>query len=400
MTKEYNKAFEGKNLRSIIHIQADDKGELPTELQVLPVGEWNTEFYGPMQVTLSHISQMVQNFKAGLRKAVPVDVDHDGGKAAGWVTDLIDKGTDGLYAVIDWTRYGKDLLDNKEYKLFSPEWAFDYIDPEHGTRHGSVLIAGSLTNRPLFKELPFLVASDNMGRKVANDLTNNKTIVILLAEEKNSHQNTMNTNDILAKAKADRSEEEVKFLTDNVASITPEQQTQLDEEAKPEVPETPEAPEKPETPEVPGEGEDKEETVMASELSRLRKIESDHKVAQEQMRHDATEKEIGEKFLIAKEGARITPAMKASVLEFTLKCNDTEKKDFFSILSALTPVKLANEEGDPARAELLTASEKIGNLVKEAMKANDKLTVIQATKQVLANNKELSLQYEQELNSK
>jgi len=389
------------NFRSYVDLNkvaSENGGNIPDEIQVLPAGEFMTIPYGPMQITPEVFDVMIANFTNDVRAGVAVDTNHDGGEANGWFSELINKGDAGMWAKVDWNSLGKERLADKRYKFFSPEWSFDFVDPLNSTHHGAALIAGSLTNRPLFRTMERLVANET--GKSGSDLTNNKTIVILLAEEQNSHQNTMNTNDILAKAKADRSEEEVKFLTDNVASITPEQQTQLDEEAKPEVPETPEVPEKPETPEVPGEGEDKEETVMASELSRLRKIESDHKVAQEQMRHDATEKEIGEKFLIAKEGARITPAMKASVLEFTLKCNDTEKKDFFSILSALTPVKLANEEGDPARAELLTASEKIGNLVKEAMKANDKLTVIQATKQVLANNKELSLQYEQELNSK
>lgn len=379
--------LQGRTFSTAVVLTADENGKLPTQIKVMPVGDWNTSTsdFMRMQITTNHISQMVANFRANVRKLVPIDVDHDGGKAAGWITDLKDMGVDGLHAVVEWTKLGEELLKDKIYRLFSPEWSFDYADPEHGSAHGAVLIAGSLTNRPFFKELPVLVAADGTA-KTGSDLTNDKTIMILLAEDKKTN---MNVTDILAKAKADRTPEEVAFLDANKTEFTEEQTAQLEAENKPETPETPETPEVPVTPATPepNKADDKGNiTITADELKRYKALEANEKKL-------ATEKEITDKFM-AKDNMKITPAVKDLVVDFVLKASEETKASFYKILETLPKVVELGQNGESNRNPL-TAKEQVVKLIEE-YKANDKLTESQAQAKVEKEHKDLWLQSKEE----
>lgn len=46
---------------------------------------------------------------------------HTDTRAHGWVTDLRAK-PDGLYGEIKWSKSGRELIDNANYKFFSPRW--------------------------------------------------------------------------------------------------------------------------------------------------------------------------------------------------------------------------------------------------------------------------------------
>lgn len=396
-------------------VEASDSGELPTNIMILPLGDWNTQFYGPMQVTDEHLSQIVANFKAGVRKAVPVDVDHDGGKAAGWIKAL-DAGSDGLHASVDWTPYGKGLLENKEYKMFSPEWSFDYVDPEHGSRHGAVLIAGSLTNRPLFKELPILMASDGSGKQ---GLTKENQIMILLGSDINSPDN-MNKEEILKKAVADRTPEEVEFLS-KVTDFTDEEKTQLEtekvdaqkaeDEAKAKAEEEAKAKEEADA-KAKAEAEEKAKaeeeakkanegktvTISASEHAELMEIKKANDKAQAELRRLATEKEM-KAFMANDKGGKLLPkAFEGTTLvDMVLTFSEDQKAKFISFVQSLPDVKIAGEAGD-GDSSLLTAKEQITKLVSDKVKASEgKITKAQAMKDVLSENEALAKQYQEEL---
>lgn len=395
--------LKGHNFKSLVTITANDAGELPTSILVLPLGTWNTEFYGPMQVTADQATQIIANFKAGVRKAVPIDVDHDGGKAAGWINKL-ELGEEGIMAEVEWTPLGEELLGNKIYKLFSPEWSFDYVDPEYGSRHGAVLVAGSLTNRPLFKELPFLVASDGSAKEV-KDLTNNNSVVILLSKE-----NNMNVADILAKAKADRTAEEVEFL--KTAELSDEQKTQLASEETPVVEEpvvetpvveTPvvETPapvvETPvvETPAPVVEAKEKTVTITAEEHAEFLKAKETIAAQEKQLRQVATEKEVAT--LIASEkGGKLLPKSKDAVVNFIMTCSEDQKKAFLDIVNQLPEIKVAGEIGQND-INLLTAKEQVVKLISEIRAKDSKISEAKAQEMVQKTNPELWSQYKEEL---
>jgi phage I-like protein len=63
--------------------------------------------------------------------------------AAGWITKLIDKGKEGIWAVVNWTDRAKQYLINKEYKYVSPVVAQRKLDLKIVR-----LINVALTNQP------------------------------------------------------------------------------------------------------------------------------------------------------------------------------------------------------------------------------------------------------------
>lgn len=408
--------LKGKTFRTLMQITASEDGSLPTDILILPKGDWNTQFYGPMQVTDEHCTQIVANFKNNVRKLVPIDVDHDGGRAAGWFTEVRAE-EDGVHGKPDWTPYGTELLKNKEYRLFSPEWSFDYVDPEHGSRHGATLIAGSLTNRPLFKELPVLMASD--GSNSEKGLTNEKSIMILLGSTDNS-QTTMNKKDILEKPVAERSQEEKDFLA-KVTDFTDEEKKQLEtekatadkeaadaeaaakakeeeeakakEEAAKKEEEEKKAAEKLEAERKAKEG--KTVTITAAEHEEFMKAKEANIKAQEQLRRVATEQEVNA--LIANDkGGHILPKNKDAVVNMILTFSEEQKKSFIEFLKAQPEIKITGEKG--GSGEGLTAKEKISTLVDEAIKASEgKLNRADAIKQVIAKNPDLAKAYQEEL---
>lgn len=188
-------------------------GEAPTEIQVLPTGKWNHPAYGPIVITSEDISEFKANFDKGLRKGIPITEGHDNGfgggelPAVGWFTDLIDRGANGLYAVVEWTKKGKTLLGEKAYKYFSPEFYSEYEDPETREIHTNVLVGGALTNKPYFKELEAVVLSE---KSISNQFNFND-------------DNTMNLQELLAKKPEDLTPEEAAFVREHKDELTEEQ---------------------------------------------------------------------------------------------------------------------------------------------------------------------------------
>lgn len=185
---------------------ASDKA--PKEIHVLPVGKWNHPAYGPIVITREDIADFKHNFDEGLRKGIPITEGHevmDEKPAVGWFTELIDRGANGLFAIIEWTEKGKTLLSDKAYKFFSPEFYSEYEDPETREIHENVLVGGALTNKPYFKELDAIVLSEQS----INNQFNEKPMLKL--------------EEVLAKKVEELSDEEKTFLQENKSELNDEQ---------------------------------------------------------------------------------------------------------------------------------------------------------------------------------
>lgn len=364
-----------------------------SEIQILPTGEFNTLSYGMMQVLPSHFDQMVANFKSNVRKLVPVDVDHNGGKAAGWIIKLINKGEDGLWGIVEWTKYGKELLDNKLYRLFSAEWSFDYLDPEHGSSHGATLIAGTLTNRPLFKELPILASET-----VNEGLTSEQDFMLLLAQDqkkvKKLKQNSMNLEDLLKKSPEKLEASEVAFLKENLDKISEEDQAKFGLKASEEEPKD-------------------QVTIKASELEALKaKAEAGEKAASElkAKEEELAKREASEKIesFVASETnpGRILPKSKELALGLYLSASDEQKEQmikFMESLPELNITKNASDQNGDNNADKM-ASERLDLAIKEAIKkaseAGKEMKYADAIKVVASEQPELYKEYEKELSGK
>jgi len=121
---------------------------------ILPIGTHYSAFYGKITITRQMIEQMVDNWRnrvMGNREPY-IDTDHDGGAANGWIKEL-EAREDGLYAKIEWTEHGRELITSGQYRYFSAEFG-THVDVRTGDKHYPVLIAATLTNRPLMNQMP------------------------------------------------------------------------------------------------------------------------------------------------------------------------------------------------------------------------------------------------------
>lgn len=126
---------------------------------VLPVGKYRTQKYGDLEFTYEFCQRIVANFALqplGNREPF-IDVDHDHGAAQGWVKAL-DARPEGLFAEIEWTDDGKEKVEKKLYKYFSPELA--KVFNLKGEPFYPVLVAVALTNSPVINILPEIQLSE------------------------------------------------------------------------------------------------------------------------------------------------------------------------------------------------------------------------------------------------
>lgn len=132
------------------------------DIHVIPVGEWKHELYGDMKVTEEDIEEFVQHFDNNIRKGVYITAGHQLGDspAIGWFEKLKAKNKSGLWGIVRWTKKGRELLEERAYKYFSPEFFGVYEDPETHRVYNNVLTGGALTNSPFFKELKSIVMTD------------------------------------------------------------------------------------------------------------------------------------------------------------------------------------------------------------------------------------------------
>jgi hypothetical protein len=66
-----------------------------------------------------------------------------------------------LFAEVDWTPRARQEIRDGEYRKFSPVFDFAKKDKKSGLMtKAKQIVAGTLTNRPFFKELPPVLAAD------------------------------------------------------------------------------------------------------------------------------------------------------------------------------------------------------------------------------------------------
>lgn len=373
---------------------------LPDEIPVLPKGEFMTMPYGNVVLNDSVFEQMIGNFKAGIRRAVPIDFDHSFNgetKAGGWIKELINK-ADGLWAKPDWNKLGKEAILEKIYRMISAEWSFDYIDPQKSTHHGAVLVAATLTNRPLMQSMPTVTASEN-------HLTNPNGIMILFSEDSKTTMSKLE--DVLKKPAAERTADDLKVLEDEQANLSDEQKAQLetekteaakveadakakaDEEAKAKADaeaaaakEAEEAAAKAKADEEAKAAANKDVTIKASELERLQALEADTKKAAELKA--ATD--YVSPFMASEKGGKVAPVGKEALVKLAQSLNAEQRELLKTVLTATADQKITGAVGEDNK-EGLTATEQYNKLVKELMTSGK--TASEANKIIRKDHKEV-----------
>ena len=138
------------------------------EIQVLKTGNFFDPRYGKFSITRKHFSEMISNFKAGVRGIdIALDYAHQtDGISAAWFKEIYEKPVGegfGLFAKVEPTGSGRKSLAEKEYRYISADFDPNYKDNEKGESHGCVLEGAALTNRPVIKGMQAIQLSEIEG---------------------------------------------------------------------------------------------------------------------------------------------------------------------------------------------------------------------------------------------
>lgn len=440
-TLEAPKTKIDRQVRTFRPILAASGGDsLPSKIELLKVGMWDTANHGMFMVTPEDLNQYKENFDNGVAQAgesgIVIDFDHDSrfGKsvAAGWITGLEvgtdDNGIPTLFAVVEWTGLGKKELLEKNYKCISPEFYPEsrggWEDPEEfGHYIPNVLAAAGLVNRPLFKGLKPIMASATSGERSVEDKNN---VIYISASEKG---NTMPTLDeVRIKDAASLTEEEKSFLVEHKAELSAEEQTKFGFEVTAANQETEEQKQERLAQEAKAKEEaDAKAKADAEAAEEARKTAPDLSMAQPVMasavkgdegkvvmaaadvkalydfKRDAERKET-EAFVEAQiaRGA-IVASEKGNIVDTLMGANPSTRKTLENTFKNLpnNPV-LASENGSSDKAgNAVSATEQIkqkANAIVASAKAEGKTVDIgTAMSQVIKENPELGKQYQNEL---
>lgn len=132
-------------------------------IEIFREGEWNHPKHGIIKGTKKLFQDFIDNWKNNiLGRDISFDKTHnpeDG--ATGWVKGMKIVG-DRLKALVEFTPWGLELIEQKGFKYFSPEYRDSYTDKESGKEYKNVLFGGGITNRPFLTNLAPIVLSEDM----------------------------------------------------------------------------------------------------------------------------------------------------------------------------------------------------------------------------------------------
>lgn len=157
------------------------------EMQIMRTGKWSHPLYGEVVVSETTIDQMIQNFNTRARGIdICVDENHEPDhKALAWYRELKKVGKDSLFAVLELTAKGAELLNEGAYRYFSPEFITKKVDEESGETIFNLLTGGAFTNRPFFKDMQPLMASEGAPAQDGND---KRLSILFLSDSKPMNQ--------------------------------------------------------------------------------------------------------------------------------------------------------------------------------------------------------------------
>jgi len=309
--------------------------EMTQDIQILRTGSWDHPVYGTFSISDADLDQFVYNFKTNARGIdLCVDINHETEhRAIGWFRDVYRAG-DKLFATIEWTGEGKELVNSKQYKYFSPELHFSYQDERTGEIYQNLLIGGGVTNRPFFKGMKALTMSEQ------SETTENNLYF---------YDTTMQENEVQPEATPEATETTEVETTEATEATTEATETTTEEtstEASTDATETETTSETSETSEATAEAtaetspeqfnEKSEDEKVFSEvgmtMSEIKEMQRKFSEMERASKFAETEKKIDALvFSEANPNGLILPKNKSKILSFSTKLSDTLQSEFFSL---------------------------------------------------------------------
>jgi hypothetical protein len=164
-------------------------GDAPVE--IIRTGTFYHRRHGKFSITEDTLNQIEANFEGG---RICADYNHgslskdpEAAKAAGWVQKLerqVHPDRVSLMASVEWTEDAKKLIDNGEYRFTSPEFVFDWKDPEDNEFKGAKMLAFAITNRPFLPGMaPLTLYDDGHFGPVLTEIEVKVQEAVMLADE-------------------------------------------------------------------------------------------------------------------------------------------------------------------------------------------------------------------------
>jgi len=175
----------------ITSINLSDGAEFAT-LELLKVGEFDSESHGKFSITTEQLIQAKENFDKNVfrltdqdgKPQLPLNFAHDKGReAAGWIKELeLNDEKTVLIGKIKLTPVGREKVENKEFAFASAEFSFEHHDPELKRKTNNVLTGAALTNIPFMRGLKSIQLTEfNMEEilKLIMTLTDEEKVILL-----------------------------------------------------------------------------------------------------------------------------------------------------------------------------------------------------------------------------
>lgn len=346
-------------------VKLSEKKDVPPEVQVLKVGKFKHPSYGEFEITPETLVRMKENFEKKVRRVdIAFDYFHDSDKiAAGWpkALELREDGAELWATNVEWTPRAKQMLADKELRYFSPDFSFEWTDPETGAVFKDVLFGGGLTNRPFLKDMAPITS---LSEKLLIDDKDLQACVSSLVGDliKKGHSQEQ----AVAIAYSKCGEKRMGELKQK-GEFKMEEKDKMIEELKAQI---------------------------ADLQAKLDLMKSEH------------EKMSGEKEVMAKEKMALEDKIKCSELEkeFTVLLSEGKacvaqkdaflKGDMKEFIAKAQPLNLSEKGSNKVITNVSDALSEIKKLADEKMKANNKLDRGEAISLVLSENDELRKAYE------
>ena len=160
-----------------------DNGEL--DVHIAPIGTFNGSNSQGNPVKENITKESLENLAEKLNQGdeILADIDHQSCKpgverdtrAAGWFSKFVVDPIKGLFAKLKLTKKGRELIENREYRYFSPTFMLD----ENGSP--TDLHSVSLTNLPAFKGYikPILNSEPNTKEIIEMEITKDDLIQLI-----------------------------------------------------------------------------------------------------------------------------------------------------------------------------------------------------------------------------
>lgn len=130
-------------------------------IDIIREGTWQHQKYGIINITVDKLKKLAENFTNRiLGRDVSITIEHNDelGRIGEYKEVKIENGK--LRGLIEWTEKGIQLLSDKAFKYFSPEYVENYIDKETKDSRGACLVGGSVTNKPFLTGLSPILMSE------------------------------------------------------------------------------------------------------------------------------------------------------------------------------------------------------------------------------------------------